>query len=90
MQNLDENDDPDNHESEEEETLKQTAPGMSAYIQYVRKVLEKYLLYVDPDVNQEEATVGIMVLVKQAAKVARKIHVVRTVFVVSIIIKITI
>ncbi|XP_034488295.1 endothelin-converting enzyme 2 [Drosophila innubila] len=74
MQNVDENDDPDNHETEEEEASKQTTSGMSAYVLYVRKVLEKYLIYIDPDVNQDEATIGITELVKQAVKVARKIH----------------
>lgn len=47
---------------------------MTAYAFYVRKVIEKYLLYVDPDVNQEEATLGITELVKQAVQVARKVH----------------
>ncbi|KAH8312592.1 hypothetical protein KR044_011581 [Drosophila immigrans] len=74
MENLDEDGDPDNRESEEEEAAKQTGSGMSAYLLYVRKVIEKYLLYVDPDVNQDEATLGISVLVKQAVQVARKIH----------------
>ncbi|EDW67430.1 neprilysin-1 [Drosophila virilis] len=75
MENLDETDDSDdNHETDEEEASKQTSSGMSAYVAYVRKIIEKYLLYVDPDVNQEEATVGITELVKQAVKVARKIH----------------
>ncbi|KAL7727927.1 hypothetical protein ACLKA6_019488 [Drosophila palustris] len=74
MENVDENDDPDNHETEEEEASKQTASGMSAYIHYVHKVVEKYLIYVDPDVNQEEALMGITELLKQAGKVARKIH----------------
>ncbi|XP_062122590.1 endothelin-converting enzyme 2 isoform X2 [Drosophila sulfurigaster albostrigata] len=74
MENLDEDEDPDNRENEEEEAAKQTGSGMSAYLLYVRKVIEKYLLYVDPDVNQDEATVGITELVKQAVQVARKIH----------------
>lgn len=76
LQYMDESDDNDNHETEEEEeeASKQTSAGMSAYVMYVRKVIEKYLLYVDPDVNQEEATLGIKELVMQAVKVARKIH----------------
>ncbi|KAH8417812.1 hypothetical protein KR222_006234 [Zaprionus bogoriensis] len=74
MQNNDDDEDPDSHEMDEEEASKQTASGMSAYILYVRKVIEKYLLYVDPDVNQEEATLGITELVKQGVKVARKVH----------------
>lgn len=76
MHDMDENDDNDGHdmEEEEEEASKQTSSGMSAYVMYVRKVIEKYLLYVDPEVNQEEATLGIKELVMQAVKVARKIH----------------
>ncbi|XP_026840074.1 endothelin-converting enzyme 2 isoform X2 [Drosophila persimilis] len=74
MQNSDEDDSEDDLESEEEEAAKQTTSGMSAYLNYIRKVIEKYLLYVDPYVNQEEATVGISQLVKQGVKVARKIH----------------
>ncbi|TDG43624.1 hypothetical protein AWZ03_009975 [Drosophila navojoa] len=76
MHDMDESDDSDEHdmEEEEEEASKQTSSGMSAYVMYVRKVIEKYLLYVDPEVNQEEATLGIKELVMQAVKVARKIH----------------
>lgn len=74
MQNNDDNEDPDNHETDEEESARQTQSGMSAYIFYVRKVIEKYLLYVDPDVNQDEATLGITELVKQGVQVARKVH----------------
>lgn len=74
MQNNDDSDDPDNHETDEEESARQTQSGMSAYIFYVRKVIEKYLLYVDPDVNQDEATLGITELVKQGVQVARKVH----------------
>lgn len=74
MQNNDDNEDPDNHETDEEESARQTQSGMSAYIFYVRKVIEKYLLYVDPEVNQDEATLGITELVKQGVRVARKVH----------------
>ncbi|XP_032593504.1 endothelin-converting enzyme 2 [Drosophila grimshawi] len=74
MQNIDETDDNDNHSMDEEEAAKQTGPGLNGYVLYVHKVIEKYLLYVDPDINQEEANVGITELVKQAVKVARKIH----------------
>ncbi|XP_017844671.1 endothelin-converting enzyme 2 [Drosophila busckii] len=74
MQHSDENDEDDNHVTQEEDESKQTSEGMSAYALYVRKILEKYLLYVDPEVNQEEATLGITELVKQAVKVAQKIH----------------
>jgi len=75
MQNSDDEDDSEeDSESEEEEAAKQTSTGMTAYLHYVRKVIEKYLLYVDPNVNQEEATLGITELVKQGVKVARKVH----------------
>nr|NP_733186.2 neprilysin 5, isoform D [Drosophila melanogaster]AAN14386.2 neprilysin 5, isoform D [Drosophila melanogaster] len=75
MQNSDDEDDSeDDRESEEEEAAKQTSTGMTAYLHYVRKVIEKYLLYVDPNVNQEEATLGITELVKQGVRVARKVH----------------
>ncbi|XP_016969612.1 LOW QUALITY PROTEIN: endothelin-converting enzyme 2 [Drosophila rhopaloa] len=75
MQNSDDEDDSEqDRESEEEEEAKQTSTGMAAYLHYVRKVIEKYLLYVDPNVNQEEATLGITELVKQGVRVARKVH----------------
>ncbi|KAH8332771.1 hypothetical protein KR074_010440 [Drosophila pseudoananassae] len=75
MQNSDEEDDnEDNRESEEEEAARKTSTGMTAYLHYVRKVIEKYLLYVDPYVNQEDATLGITELVKQGVRVARKVH----------------
>lgn len=78
MQNSDEEDDnEDNRESEEEEAARKTSTGMTAYLHYVRKVIEKYLLYVDPYVNQEDATLGITELVKQGVRVARKVHAVR-------------
>ncbi|XP_068156766.1 endothelin-converting enzyme homolog [Drosophila tropicalis] len=73
MQNSDEDDVNDSDESDDDDT-KQTNESMSAYLHYVRKVIEKYLLYVDPYVNQDEATLGITELVKQGVKVARKIH----------------
>lgn len=74
MQNNDDNEDPDSHKTDEEESARETQSGMSAYAFYVRKVIEKYLLYVDPEVNQDEATLGITELVKQAVQVARKVH----------------
>ncbi|KAH8283898.1 hypothetical protein KR054_004671 [Drosophila jambulina] len=70
----DEDDNEEDRESEEEEAARQTSAGMAAYLHYVRKVIEKYLLYVDPGVNQEEATLGITELVKQGVKVAKKVH----------------
>jgi len=42
MQNSDDEDDSeDDRESEEEEAAKQTSTGMTAYLHYVRKVIEK-------------------------------------------------
>lgn len=74
----DEDDNGEDRESEEEEAARETSAGMAAYLHYVRKVIEKYLLYVDPGVNQEEATQGITELVKQGVKVAKKVHEVGT------------
>ncbi|KAH8382417.1 hypothetical protein KR009_003389 [Drosophila setifemur] len=75
MPNSDDEDESDeDEEMEEEEAARKTSTGMAAYLHYVRKVIEKYLLYVDPNVNQEEATLGITELVKQGVKVARKVH----------------
>ncbi|KAH8306406.1 hypothetical protein KR018_010737 [Drosophila ironensis] len=75
MENSDDEDDTEeNKEDDEEEASRETSAGMKAYLHYVRKVVENYLLYVDPNVNQEEATLGITELVKQGIKVATKVH----------------
>ncbi|XP_030370415.1 neprilysin [Scaptodrosophila lebanonensis] len=64
----------DSHEEHEEEEEDAKKTGTNAYTEYVRKVIETYLIYVDPDINREEASAGIGELVKHGLKVARHLH----------------
>ena len=74
----DDDDDDDNdiesREEEEEETAKQTSSGLKAYVSYVKKVLEIYITYLDPNANANdiEDSVGEMTL--NAVKFARKVY----------------
>ena len=75
----DDDDDDDEHdiegrEEEEEESAKQTSSGLKAYVSYVKKVLEIYITYLDPDANPDdiEDSVGEMTL--NAVKFARKVY----------------
>ncbi|XP_037943545.1 neprilysin-3-like [Teleopsis dalmanni] len=71
--NQDDDDDMESREEEEEESAKHTSAGLTAYVTYVKHILEAYILYLNPDTKSEEIedTIGDMAL--KAVKVARRI-----------------
>ncbi|XP_065358799.1 endothelin-converting enzyme 2 [Calliphora vicina] len=76
---LDDDDDDDENdiegrEEEEEEAAKQTSSGLKAYVSYVKKVVEIYILYLDPDANPEDTEDNVAEMTMNAVKVARQIY----------------
>lgn len=76
----DDDDDVEDREEEEEEAAKQTSSGLKAYISYVKKVVEIYILYLDPDIDPEDTEESVGEMAMNAVKVARKIYKVRHTF----------
>ncbi|XP_073814712.1 M13 family metallopeptidase neprilysin 5 [Musca autumnalis] len=72
----DEDDDMDieGREEEEAESTKETNSGLHAYISYVKKVIEVYMSYLDPDMAAGETDEGAEAMTMAVVKVARKIY----------------
>lgn len=71
-----EEDDEDSEELEDdiEESQKHTTSGLMTYVAYIKKMVELYVLYLNPDAKVEsiDDTIGEMAI--QAVKFAKKLY----------------
>ncbi|XP_017473045.1 PREDICTED: phosphate-regulating neutral endopeptidase [Rhagoletis zephyria] len=61
-------------EDEMEEAEKHTSSGLLAYVEYIKKMLELYLLYVNPDAEVESSEEAIAEAALHAVKFAKKMY----------------
>lgn len=68
------NDDVEKWDEEVEAASKQTSAGLEAYIVYVKKMMDLYISYFDPDVDSDEIHQQTAAITLNAIKVARRIY----------------
>lgn len=61
-------------EEEEAESTKETNSGLRAYVSYVKKIMEVYVSYLDPDITPGETDESTEAMTMAIVKVARKIY----------------
>lgn len=67
-------DDSDELEDEIEESQKHTSSGLLTYVAYIKKMVELYVLYLNPDAEVEPADDAIAEMAIQAVKFAKKLY----------------
>uniref|UniRef100_A0A1A9VZB7 Peptidase M13 N-terminal domain-containing protein n=1 Tax=Glossina brevipalpis TaxID=37001 RepID=A0A1A9VZB7_9MUSC len=68
------NDDVENRDEDVEAASKQTSTGLEAYIVYIKKIMNIYVSYFNPDVDSDEIHQQATAITLNAIMVARKIY----------------